>query len=57
MGVMGAVDVQGAGKVNTAVLAALIIILKIICLLSTSGLEVDPGEAYYFLLLIPDPPY
>ena len=30
MGVMGAVDVQGAGEINTAVLITLVIILKII---------------------------
>ena len=53
---MGAINVRGAGEADTAVLIALIIILKITYLLSTSRSEIDPGEVYYFLLLIPDPP-
>ena len=57
MGVIGAVNIRGAGKADTAVLITLVIILKIICLLLISGSEADPGEVYYFLPLIPDPPY
>ena len=47
---------RGAGEADTAVLATLIIILKVTYLLLTSGSEADPGEVYYFLPLIPDPP-
>ena len=47
---------RGAGKADTAVLITLVIILKIIYLLLISGSEVNPGEVYYFLLLIPNPP-
>ena len=47
---------RGAGKANTAVLATLIIILKVTYLLLTSKSEANPGEVYYFLSLIPNPP-
>ena len=57
MGVTGAINVQGAGEADTAVLATLIIILRVACLLLTFGSEVDPGEIYYFLPLTPDPPH
>ena len=47
---------RGAGEADTAVLITLIIILKVIYLLLISGSEINPGEVYYFLLLIPNPP-
>ena len=47
---------MGLKNNNTAVLATLIIILKITYLLSTFKSEVNPGEVYYFLPLIPNPP-
>ena len=47
---------RGAGKADTAVLVTLVIILRVIYLLLISGLEVDPGEIYYFLPLISNPP-
>ena len=53
---MGAVDMRGAGEAYTAVLIALVVILKVTYLLSTFKLEADPGEVYYFLPLIPNPP-
>ena len=47
----------GGGKGHTAVLITLTVILKVTCLLLISKSEVNPGEVYYFLLLIPNPPY
>ena len=46
-----------AGKANTAVLAALITILTVIYLLLISKSKANPGKVYYFLPLIPNPPY
>ena len=49
-------DVRVAlGEDDTAVLVALVIILRVACLLSTFEPEADPMEVYYFLPLIPDP--
>ena len=45
-----------AEKADTAVLAALVIILRVTYLLSIFKLKANPGEVYYFLPLIPDPP-
>ena len=46
----------GLGNNDTAVLVALVIILKIACLLLTSNSEANPREVYYFLPLILNPP-
>ena len=40
---------RGAGKADIAVLAALVIILKITYLLSIFKLKANPGKVYYFL--------
>ena len=59
MGVIGAAPVGDMrvvlGENDTAVLIALVIILKVICLLLISESEADPTEVYYFLPLNPDP--
>ena len=48
-------DVQVAlGEDDTAVLVALAVILRVICLLPTSESEADLTKVYYFLPLIPD---
>ena len=55
MGVIRAADVQvGLGNNDTAVLVTLVVILRVIYLLLIFKSEVNPGEVYYFLLLIPN---
>ena len=51
---MGVINVRGAGKANTVVLAALVIILKVTCLLLTSKLKANSREICSFLPLIPN---
>ena len=59
MGVIRAAPVGNVqmvlGEDNTAVLATLIIILKVTYLLLISESEADPMKVYYFLPLVPDP--
>ena len=51
------VDMRGVGKADTTVLITLVIILKVTYLLLTFKSKANPGEIYYFLPLIPNPPY